>query len=462
MTSPPARPRGHTTPPAPAAERRPAPPSGAAHDRSPEETKAAVTARYRAHLSPARATLGELFGGLVESGSSGAWVFTTNGRSLLNCGGYGVLLMGARHPRVVRAVTEQIATHPVATRMLLEPRAGAAAEALAAVTPPGLDHVHFAGSGAEAVEAALKLARCHGRTTVVAAHGGYHGKTMGALSATGNPMYRGPFLPLLPGVRHLPYGDAAALEQELAQAPADTACVIVEPVQAEAGVLLPPPGYLSEVAASCRAHGALLVLDEVQTGLGRLGSWWGADREGVVPDILLVGKALSGGVIPVSAMVASREVFQPFGSDPFVHTSTFSAAPVAMAAAEAAIACIREEDLVSRAKALGSHLLPRIRQIAAERLGDLLVEVRGAGLLIGVELAEPGLTAELLLELLSRGVLANHSLNSHAVLRFTPPAVLTDRDVDILLTTFEHACTALAESRRNAWKEENRPCAVPS
>lgn len=460
MTSPPARTRGHTKTPAPVPGRQQRPPGGP--DMSPEQTKAAVTARYRAHLSPARATLGELFGGLVESSSSGAWVFTTDGRALLNCGGYGVLLMGARHPRVVRAVTEQIATHPVATRMLLEPRAGAAAEALAAVTPPGLDHVHFAGSGAEAVEAALKLARCHGRTRVLATHGGYHGKTMGALSATGNPMYREPFLPLLPGFRHLPYGDAAALEQELAQGPADTACVIVEPVQAEAGVHIPPPGYLSEVAASCRAHGALLVLDEVQTGLGRLGTWWGADREGVVPDILLVGKALSGGVIPVSAMVARQEVFQPFGSDPFVHTSTFSAAPVAMAAAEAAIACIEEEGLVLRAKALGSHLLPRIRQIAAECLGELLVEVRGAGLLIGIELAEPGLTAELLLELISRGVIANHSLNSHAVLRFTPPAVLTDRDVDILLTTFEQACTALSESRQNAWKEESRPCAVPS
>ena len=203
MTSPPARTRGHTKTPTPVPGRQRDPGDT---DLSPEKTKAAVTARYRAHLSPARATLGELFGGLVESSSSGAWVFTTDGRALLNCGGYGVLLMGARHPRVVRAVTEQIATHPVATRMLLEPRAGAAAEALAAVTPPGLDHVHFAGSGAEAVEAALKLARCHGRTRVLATHGGYHGKTMGALSATGNPMYREPFLPLLPGVRHFRTG----------------------------------------------------------------------------------------------------------------------------------------------------------------------------------------------------------------------------------------------------------------
>ncbi|OLF17796.1 aspartate aminotransferase family protein [Actinophytocola xanthii] len=404
----------------------------------------AVLAGYRRHLSSARAALGEMFGGDVEVSASGAWVRTASGRELLNCGGYGVFLMGARHPRVLAAVRAQLEENPVATRLLLEPQAALAAEALAGTTPAGLDRVHFACGGAEAVEAALKLARAGGRRHIVSMVDGYHGKTLGALSATARPVFQHPFRPLLPDVSHVPFGDADALTTTLASLGGE-ACVIVEPVQGEAGVVVPPAGYLREVARVCRRYGAFLVLDEIQTGLGRLGTWWGADREGVVPDALLVGKALGGGVLPVSAVVATEAAFAPFDRDPFIHTSTFSAAPLGMAAARAAITAIREDDLVARAARLGERLLAELRRLLTDVLGDAVAEVRGVGLLIGVECAVEGLAGELLLELMAAGVIANHSLNSERVLRLTPPALLDDRDLQFLLDAFERAARAVLD-----------------
>ncbi|WP_053847520.1 aspartate aminotransferase family protein [Streptomyces sp. NRRL B-24085] len=393
---------------------------------------------YRAHLSKGRATLAELFGSHMEVESQGAWLSTSDGESFLNCGGYGVFIMGARHPRVVEAVHRQLHTHPVATRILLEPTVAAAAEALVAVTPEGLDRVHFALSGAEAVETGLKLARAHGRRRIVSLRGGYHGKTLGALSATAKDVYQQPFRPLLPDVVHLPFGDAEALRAELAAHPGEV-CVIIEPVQGEGGVILPPNGYLRQVEHIVREYGGFLVLDEVQTGMGRLGEWWGADLAGIRPDVLLVGKALGGGVVPVSAAVATREAFRPFDKDPYVHTSTFSGQPLLMAGVQGALRAIHEEQLVTRARELGERLLPAISEVVHRNIPDLVVEVRGQGLLIGVELVEAGLAGELLIELFNHGVVANHSMNGSSVVRFTPPATLTDRDVDRLIDSLDRA-----------------------
>jgi len=401
-----------------------------------------VVARYRRHLSSGRASLGEMFGGDVEVYSAGPWVRTSSGRELLNCGGYGVFITGARHPVVLRAVRDQLDRNPVATRLLLEPQVALAAAALASVTPAGLDRVHFACSGTEAVEAALKLARANGKRHVISMVDGYHGKTLGALSVTGKPLFQNPFRPLLPDVTHVPFGDTVALAAELARHDGD-ACVIVEPVRGEAGGIVPPHGYLRAVAALCRQHDAFLILDEIQTGLGRLGHWWGADREGVVPDMLLAGKALGGGVMPVSALVATDTVFAPFDRDPFIHTSTFSGAPLGMAAVQGAIAAIRDGDLVARAERIGRLLHDELGGLLHELFGDRVANLRGVGLLIGIELSVEGLAGELLLELMTAGVIANHSLNSDRVLRLTPPAVLDDHEVQFLVDAFERAARAV-------------------
>lgn len=403
-----------------------------------------IAALYRRHLSVGRARLAEMSGGAVEAASTGSRVFDTDGVEYLDCGGYGVFILGHRHPRVVDAVIAQINRHPMATRLLLEPTAAIAAEALVSVAPLGLNRVHFVNSGAEAVEAAIKLGRIHGKTTLVSAVGGYHGKTMGALSLTAHGLYQDPFRPLLPNVLHVPYGDASALESVLVTTDG-RACVVIEPVQGEGGVVIPPRGYLSQVARLCSRHKALFVLDEIQTGLGRLGEWWGADREAVTPDVLLVGKNLSGGIIPVAALVATDEVYAPFGRDPFLHTSTFAASPVAMAAATAAVHTLRDERLVDRARELGEQLIPALRAILDEHWPYLPIDVRGAGVLIGIELPDEHIAGDFFLELMNQHLLVNHSLNAHRVIRLTPPAVLTDADIDWLLTAFTAAARAVAQ-----------------
>lgn len=420
-------------------------PEPGATTRREEEAHRWVPPLYRRHLSTGRATLGEMFGGQVEVASDGCWVTTSDGQRYLNAGGYGVFLMGARHPAVVAAVRRQLERHPTASRLFLEPRVALAAEALLATCPPGLERVHFSGSGAEAVEAALKMARAAGKRHLVSMVDGYHGKTLGALSVTARELFQAPFRPLLPDVTHVRFGDAAALAAVLERL-GERACVIVEPVQGEAGVIVPPPGYLARVAALCREHGAYLIVDEVQTGLGRLGRWWGVEREQVTPDVLLAGKGLSGGVVPVAATIATARAYRPFDRDPFLHTSTFSGSPLAMAAVTGAIEAITGDDLVTRAARLGPPLREQVERILRRNLGGLLAEVRGVGLLLGAEFTVPGVAGELLIELVHRRVIANHSLNSQAVLRLTPPALLTDGEVAFLLDALEEASAAVART----------------
>ncbi|HEX2126181.1 MAG TPA: aminotransferase class III-fold pyridoxal phosphate-dependent enzyme [Thermoleophilaceae bacterium] len=422
---------------------------------------------YRQHVGKGRAALAEYLAAPVEIAASGAHVLCSDGRTYLDCGGYGVFILGHCHPTVVYTVAEQLFTNPMSTRVLLEPRLAEAAEALSAVTPPGLDYAHFVNSGAEAVEVGIKLARCAGKRTLVSMQRGYHGKTLGALSATANEKYQNPFRPLLLA-HHVTYGDPAALEEVLQRH--DDCAVIVEPVQGEGGVIIPPEGYLSEVERLCREYGAFLIVDEIQTGLGRLGTWWGIDPEGIRPDVMLVGKGLSGGVVPVAATVCTEEAYGAINRDPMLQSATFAGSPVAMSAAIAALAAIGEERIVDRARELGEKLLAAVREVVENECPELVVEVRGRGLLIGIELVRPDLVGEFTLELLARDVIVNHSLNAHAVLRLTPPAVMTDADVDQLVEALTGAARAIraaespvqhdseggAECQRSASKDESR------
>ncbi|WP_434599886.1 aspartate aminotransferase family protein [Streptomyces sp. A5-4] len=419
-------------------------PKDTSTDNGPVTDGERVALAYRRTMSSGRARLAEVLGGHVEVESSGAWLTTGEGRRFLNVGGYGVFITGARHPRVVREVERQLRKHPIGTRIFLDPAAARAAELLTSVTPPGLNRVHFSGSGTEAVEAAIKLARLNGRHRLVSMTGGYHGKTMGALSVTARETFQRPFRPLLPNVDHVPFGDVPALVKVLSRYPGEV-CVIVEPVQGEGGVVIPPPGYLRAVREVCTEFGALLAVDEVQTGLGRLGAWWGCDVEGVSPDILLSGKALGGAVMPVAATIATEETFAVLDRDPILHTSTFSAAPIAMAAVSGAILAIQEDGLIERAAALGARLTPELERIIAAYLPHHPYEVRGAGLLIGIEFADPAMAADLFMALIAHDVVANLSLNSDHVVRLTPPATMTDSDVAFLFDRFEQAARTVAE-----------------
>lgn len=217
-------------------------------------------------------------------------------------------------------------------------------------------------------------------------------------------------------------------------------------MQGEGGAVLPPPGYLTQVQQLCAEHDAMFVLDEIQTGLGRLGTWWGADAEGLRPDVMLVGKNLSGGVIPVAAAIATPQAYAPFDKDPYLHTSTFAASPVAMAAAAAAVTAIHDENLVERARTLGEELMTRLHDALTPLLGNAVADIRGRGLLIGIEMRDEGAAGELVLNLLEAGLLVNHSLNAHRVVRLTPPAVLTPADLDWISRAFTSAATALART----------------
>ncbi|HLY84626.1 MAG TPA: aminotransferase class III-fold pyridoxal phosphate-dependent enzyme [Acidimicrobiales bacterium] len=424
----------------------------------------AVLDRYSRHVNKALASLCRLVGAPVEVRSAGTKVYGGNGDEYLDCGGFGVFLLGHCHPKVVSAVRRQLEEHPLATRLFLNPQLAEAAEALASVAPAGLEHVFLTNSGAEAVEVGLKLARLAGKTRIVAMEGGFHGKTLGALSVTGRPQYQRPFAPLLPGIDFVPFGDASALQAAIGDQGGHTA-VILEPVQAEGGVRMPPPGYLAQVHQQCRETGATLILDEIQTGLGRLGAWWGADIEGITPDVLLTGKILGGGVMPVGGVVATAELFAPLNDDPMLHSSTFAGSPLAAAAVSATIAVIRDEGLVERSESLGATVLQLASDAVTTHCPHLVREVRGRGLLVGIDFVSEEAATEFMIGLLERHVIPSYSLNSHHVLRLTPPALLDEADLRWLEDALVSAARTLGGSSWLAASPdvptlEEMPCAV--
>lgn len=423
--------------------------------------RAAVLDAYGRHVNTSLASMCRLIAAPVEIRSAGTRVYGDDGREYLDCGGFGVFLLGHCHPAVVAAVRRQVEDHPLATRLFLNRPLAEAAAALVGAAPkgdPGLEYAFLTNSGAEAVEVALKLARLAGKRRVIAMEGGFHGKTIGALSVTGRPTYRDPFSPLLPGVRFVSFGDVAALDEALASTTAGGAAVILEPVQAEGGVRLPPAGYLRQVRERCTAAGALLILDEIQSGLGRLGAWWGADLEGVCPDLLLVGKVLGGGVMPVGAVVATAAAFSRLNADPLLHSSTFAGSPVAAAAAAATIGVLHDEGLVARAAELGPEVAQRVSDAVNLHCPWLVREVRGRGLLVGIDFVASDIATEFMLALLDRGVIPSYSLNAHHVLRLTPPATLSPADLDWLAEALDGAAAEIAHLSP---RPEESPC-VPS
>jgi putrescine aminotransferase len=403
-----------------------------------------VIDQYAQHVSVGLARLAEARELPIEVRSEGAYVWDADGTRYLECGGYGVFILGHRPPAVVAELHRQLDRHPISTRALLSPEQAGASAALAALAPAGLERVYFGCTGAEAVETALKLARANGKRRVIAMSGGFHGKTLGALSVTDRLSFRLPFKPLLEGIDRVPYGDPDALRAALADGP--PACVIVEPVQGEGGVRIPPEGYLAQVRAITAEHGALLMVDEIQTGLGRLGRWWGWPDGVPGPDLLLVGKALGGGCVPVSAVVGTPEVFSPLDRNPRLHTSTFSGYPLGMAAVLATLRLMREQDVPARAARLGLQVLELVRQAATAAPAGTVREIRGAGLLIGIEFSHTEHSAAFTDALLRAGVIPTSSLGADHVVRLSPPALLTDADLDWLASAGKTAFAALSPS----------------
>lgn len=352
----------------------------------------------------------------------GIVVTDADGKKYLDfLGGIATSVLGHAHPAVVKAVTRQISTLSHVSNFYAHPNAIELAEKLISMTGDKNARVFFCQSGAEANEAAFKLSRRTGRVRVVAAQGAFHGRTMGALSLTGQPSKREPFLPLIKGVKHVPFGDIESMRRAVTK---KTAMVIIEPIMGEAGVIVPPVDYLQQIRKLCDEKGALLVIDAVQTGIGRTGDWFGYEYSGITPDVITLAKGLGGG-LPLGAMIAlgkAADLFQPGD-----HGSTFGGNPVTTAAGLAAIKFIESQKLLKKIEQKGSHLIQELALIPGVK------EVRGAGLLIGIELEFLN-SSEVANSLREAGVLVNAA--NPTTIRIAPALIVTDAQIEKFISIF--------------------------
>lgn len=402
-----------------------------------------VVGKYADYINPHLARLMNFAGFSVEVEAEGCILRDHEGREYLDfLGGYGVYSLGHRNPKVVQAVKDQLDRIPLSGKTFFSKNQADLAAKLAEISPEGLQFSFFSNSGAEAVEAALKFAKATTRRSkIVSTNGGYHGKTIGGLSVTGREKYRKPFEPLMPGAVFVDYGKADDACQAIDDS---TAAFIVETLQGEGGIHVPPVGYLSRVRERCDQVGALLIVDEVQTGLGRTGKMFGCDHEGVRPDIMTLAKALGGGVMPIGATCFTQAVCEAvFSQNPLAHTSTFGGNPLACAAGLAAIRVIEEEGLAEAARTKGETLMTGLREVANKH--ELISEVRGQGLMVGVEFSMDEVGELVIAQLTKRGMIAAYTLNNPRVIRMEPPLVVSDSQIAQAVETFDAAVAETAE-----------------
>ncbi|WP_416193236.1 ornithine--oxo-acid transaminase [Nitrobacter sp. TKz-YC01] len=358
----------------------------------------------------------------------GVYLWDDRGRPYVDMmGAYSAASFGHSHPRLVRALTDQARQLDTVSRAYFNDRLGAFLARACALT--GMDLALPMNSGAEAVETALKAARKwaykvkgvpDGRAEIIVCDGNFHGRTIAIVGFSSVAQYRDGFGPFPPGFRSVPFGDAAALRAAITP---NTAAFLVEPIQGEGGIIVPPQGYLAEVARVCREHDVLLICDEIQSGLGRTGKLLACQHDGVTPDAVTLGKALGGGLLPVSLFLARREVMQVFS--PGDHGSTFGGNPIAAAVGLAALDMLIEEGLVERSARLGAHLLARLRAIE----NPVIREVRGRGLFAGVELdRDSASAATVATKLLQAGVLTKDTHRN--TIRFAPPLIIEEAQID--------------------------------
>jgi putrescine aminotransferase len=405
---------------------------------------------FRDHVNPGfleyrKATSVEHAAAVVEWSDAGPNAYRdVTGKEYIDClGGFGIYNVGHRHPKVVKAVTDQLKRQALHSQDLLDPLRAMLAKTLAMLTPGDLEFAFFCNSGTETIEAALKLARAYdsGKQTIVAATKGFHGKSMGALSVSAKAEFRRPFGPMLPNIEHVPFNDLPALRwrmQTLKTVGEDVGAVILEPIQGEGGVNIPSDDYLPGVRALCDEFGALLILDEVQTGMGRTGKMFCCEHWGVAPDLMCLAKAFGGGVMPAGAVVGTKAVFSRLFGNPFLHTTTFGGNPLSCAAALATVNVLIEERLPERAARMGERMLHGLRE-AAGGYGHIIVDIRGKGMLMAMEFQNDQLGFTLSKAMLDRGVLVSGTLVNARVIRIEPPLTITEEQID-------YVCKALADS----------------
>jgi putrescine aminotransferase len=384
----------------------------------------------------------------VEWDGQGSVLHDILGRRFIDClGGYGIYSAGIKHPKIVGAVSHQLRRMPLSSQELLDPLRGALAELLGELAPGDLQYSFFINNGTDAVEGAMKLARLYtGKPGFISCLGGFHGKSYGSLSLIGKAAYRVAFEPLLQDVFFVEYGDADEVEWEIEKAEQlgmGIAAVIAEPVQGEAGAVVPPDDFWPRLREICDRHKVLLIADEVQTCLGRTGRMFGVDHWGVAPDIMCLGKALGGGVMPLSAFISTPRIWSVLEENPFIHSSTFGGNPLACAAGIAALNVTLEEDLPGQAAVKGRYMLERLAGVR-ERYPEHLVDVRGLGLLIGLEFVDVEFGYAVAAGLFHRGVLVAGTLINAKTLRIEPALNISVELLDEVLARLEETMAELA------------------
>ena len=375
---------------------------------------------------------------LVVERAEGVWLYDVAGKRYLDCvSAYSAVNQGHCHPRIAAALIEQAKKVTLTSRAMRNDRMPGFLQRLTQLC--GYDMALPMNTGVEAVETAIKLARRYGyevkgiardRAEIVVFNNNFHGRTTAAISASSTDEYRHGFGPFTPGFVHVPYGDYDALAAAINE---NTCAILIEPIQGEGGVIVPPDGFLKRAWGLCREHRVLFMADEIQTGFGRTGELFACDHESVKPDVLIVGKALGGGYYPVSAVLASRDLMLLFR--PGEHGSTFGGNPLGSAVALASLDVIVDENLASRARYAGAKIMQGVRAITS----PLIKEVRGRGLLIGVELTVPA--RRLSEALLDRGIAAKDTHEN--VLRLAPPLIIGEAEIDLLLQTFGDALASI-------------------
>jgi ornithine--oxo-acid transaminase len=376
---------------------------------------------------------------VVITRGEGVWVYDVEGRRYLDClSAYSALNQGHVHPKILKAMIEQAQRLTLTSRAFRNDQLPLFYKELSELT--GYEMSLPMNSGVEAVETAIKLARKWAyrvkgvpryQAEIITAAGNFHGRTVTAISFSTEPLYREDFGPFTPGFVIVPYGDAQAIERAITP---NTAAVMIEPIQGEGGVIVPPRGYLSQVRDMCRQHNVLLIADEIQTGLGRTGKLFACDYEGVRPDMMVVGKALSGGFYPVSAVLADRSILGLF--TPGEHGSTFGGNPLAAAIGRAALRVLVEDHLIENAAKMGEYFMEQLAEIPSRHIK----EVRGRGLLIGVELKPSANGARRFCEALqAEGILAKET--HERVIRFAPPLIIDRETIDWALPSIRKVLT---------------------
>ncbi|HEY9678835.1 MAG TPA: putrescine aminotransferase [Drouetiella sp.] len=394
----------------------------------------------------------------VEWDDEGSVFRDVNGKEFIDMlGGFGIYNVGHRHPKVLKAVRDQLEKQAIHSQELIDPLRTYLAHLVSLIAPGDLQYAFFTNSGTESVEGCLKMAMlATGRHHFIGTIGGFHGKSLGSLGGTSKGVFRAPFLPLM-NWTHVPFGDIETLRTMMKSfdfSGDKVAAIVIEPIQGEGGINVAPPGYLKAARELCDEFGAVLIFDEIQSGMGRSGKMFASEYDGVVPDLMAVGKGFGGGVMPIGACIGTARTWEKYIENPFLHTTTFGGNPLACAAAIATINVLLEEDLPKQAYEKGEYLLPKFAELA-RKYPKALKGGRGRGLMLGMEFTTNEIGYEVAKNLFARNILISGTYINSKVLRVEPPLVITYEQLDKFLAALDESLQAVYKSQNL-----NEPAAV--